>query len=106
LCDYHWPGNVRELKNLIKRLVILKPGDLITISDLENLVGNYEQLEAKPRDRVVNYAKSEYQCIERALVESRGVVGGSKGAANLLEIPKSTLQYRLKKHGIKPSDYH
>ena len=29
LKDYHWPGNVRELENLIKRIIILVPQNLI-----------------------------------------------------------------------------
>jgi DNA-binding NtrC family response regulator len=29
LAAHHWPGNVRELRNLIERLVIMVPGDLI-----------------------------------------------------------------------------
>ncbi len=37
---YEWPGNVRELKNLIERMVIMVPGDVIEPSDLPaNLVG-------------------------------------------------------------------
>ncbi|MBX6423820.1 sigma-54 dependent transcriptional regulator [Thermosulfurimonas sp. F29] len=31
---YPWPGNVRELKNLIERLVIISPGEEITLNDL------------------------------------------------------------------------
>ena len=34
LSTYAWPGNVRELKNLIERLVILIPGDRITVNDI------------------------------------------------------------------------
>jgi len=35
LNTHHWPGNVRELKNLIKRIIILKPGEDVTPSDIE-----------------------------------------------------------------------
>jgi two-component system response regulator HydG len=31
---YAWPGNVREIRNLIERLVILCPGDLIGVEQL------------------------------------------------------------------------
>src|SRR5213083_2151627 len=31
---YNWPGNVRELRNVIERLMIMVPGETITISDL------------------------------------------------------------------------
>ena len=34
LSAYNWPGNVRELKNLIERLVIMTPGQIINLSDL------------------------------------------------------------------------
>src|SRR5437868_188261 len=31
---YSWPGNVRELRNIIERLVIMVPGDVIEANDL------------------------------------------------------------------------
>lgn len=34
LLQYDWPGNVRELKNLIERLVIMTPGQEISLTDL------------------------------------------------------------------------
>lgn len=34
LTAYSWPGNVRELKNLVERLVILSPGEVIGVNDL------------------------------------------------------------------------
>lgn len=32
--SYEWPGNVRELKNLVERLTILHPGQIITVDHL------------------------------------------------------------------------
>ncbi len=37
LQQYHWPGNVRELRNLIERLVILTPGEIIDKNQLLRL---------------------------------------------------------------------
>ncbi len=34
LMEYAWPGNVRELKNLVERLVIMTPGQLIDVPNL------------------------------------------------------------------------
>jgi two-component system nitrogen regulation response regulator NtrX len=31
---YAWPGNVRELRNVIERLMIMVPGDVVTLADL------------------------------------------------------------------------
>ena len=34
LSHYRWPGNVRELKNLVERMVIMVPGDVIEVRQL------------------------------------------------------------------------
>ncbi len=31
---YSWPGNVRELRNIVERLLIMSPGETITLADL------------------------------------------------------------------------
>lgn len=43
LLDYNWPGNVRELKNLIERLVIMTPGQVIDRSDLPHGINQDKQ---------------------------------------------------------------
>jgi two-component system nitrogen regulation response regulator NtrX len=39
LQSYGWPGNVRELRNLMERLVIMTPGEVIDAHDLPPLAG-------------------------------------------------------------------
>ncbi|MBF0529145.1 MAG: sigma 54-interacting transcriptional regulator [Deltaproteobacteria bacterium] len=34
LIDYDWPGNIRELENAIERMVVVTPGEVITLEDL------------------------------------------------------------------------
>lgn len=51
-------------------------------------------------------AQVEKLHIERILRLTNGRVSGRHGAAALLNIPRSTLQYKLKKHGIKPRDFN
>jgi DNA-binding NtrC family response regulator len=36
LLEYEWPGNVRELENFVKHIIVITPGDLITLEDLSN----------------------------------------------------------------------
>lgn len=43
LQKYQWPGNVRELKNLMERLSIMSPAELIQISDLPPYLRTGEQ---------------------------------------------------------------
>ena len=102
LCHYHWPGNVRELKNFVKRMVILKPGDAITDTDIDRIINPF-QPEAEASTTTL--AEAECLHIQKALVKCRGIVGGRNGAARLLGVPRSTLQYRLKRCGLNPEDY-
>ena len=45
--QYAWPGNVRELSNLIERLLILYPNQIVDVADLP---GRYRLLPCEPRD--------------------------------------------------------
>jgi formate hydrogenlyase transcriptional activator len=105
LTEYQWPGNVRELKNLIKRMVILKPGEIISLSDIQHLVNMGDQADKLSMKETTTLAEFEKLCIEKALMQAKGIVGGPEGAAKILDVPKSTLQYRLKKYDLRPTDY-
>jgi len=54
---------------------------------------------------VTTLADAERQHIIQALVKCRGMVGGQRGIAKLLGMPRTTLQYRMKKLGINPGDF-
>lgn len=97
LQQHHWPGNVRELKNLVKRLLILRPGQTIGGPDIQNFLEPGQPVAA---GKALTLAEVERQHIERVLTQTGGVLGGDRGAAVLLGVPRSTLQYRIKKHGI------
>ncbi|WP_208728258.1 sigma-54-dependent Fis family transcriptional regulator [Oceanidesulfovibrio indonesiensis] len=99
LMAYTWPGNVRELKNLVKRLIILHPGKRLGPGIVQGMLQT-EQTENDNASSFPSLAEMEKQHIEKALELSGGKVGGSGSAAQLLGIPRSTLQYRMKKHGV------
>ncbi|MBF0530305.1 MAG: sigma-54-dependent Fis family transcriptional regulator [Deltaproteobacteria bacterium] len=96
---YSWPGNVRELKNVIKRLVLMAPGDFITSLDFEAIVG---RLRNEPLSGRLTLAELEREHILRTLAQTKGAVGGPNGAAAILGLPRQTLQYRMKKYGLTP----
>jgi transcriptional regulator with GAF, ATPase, and Fis domain len=54
------------------------------------------------KNQVQTLADSERQAIEKALIQCKGIIGGRNGAARLLDVPRSTLQYRMKKYQITP----
>jgi len=99
LQTYDWPGNVRELQNVIERGVILCETPVLYVDE------TWFRREARSRigqPIPFNAAldTSEREMIERALKESAGRVGGLKGAAVKLGLPRQTLESKIKALGI------
>jgi formate hydrogenlyase transcriptional activator len=92
---YPWPGNIRELQNVVERAVILARGNMLGLSDFELPSFGCEALPARP-----DGPRDERQQIEEALEESRGRVYGVDGAAEVLGVPPTTLEARIRRLGI------
>jgi len=106
LSAYSWPGNVRELANVLERAVILCRADTLSAED----AGVLEDREPEPPGRQTGGLQSTHQLptlaenerahIHRALELTGGVLGGSRGAARLLGLKRTTLWSRMRKFGI------
>ncbi|MBI4765749.1 MAG: sigma 54-interacting transcriptional regulator [Deltaproteobacteria bacterium] len=96
LCHYNWPGNVRELENIIERGVIRSIGPDFLLPDLEITPGSEEQ-----ETELLTLKETERRHIQRTLQKTGWRVSGPGGAAELLDILPSTLEFRMKKSGIK-----
>lgn len=101
--DYNWPGNIRELENVIERVMILSPGEIIRVSELpkgfKDNVYNTLHLEGIPADAKLydTLAEIEKTMILRALKISDNV---QSHAAALLGIGKSGLNQKIKKYNL------
>jgi formate hydrogenlyase transcriptional activator len=98
---YPWPGNVRELQNVIERAVILCEVDIFSVE--ANWLGT-ESPRVVPRRATLgsDIAGREMAMIENALREASGRVSGAKGAAEILGMPRQTLESKMKRLGIVP----
>ena len=97
--NYDWPGNIRELQNVIERAVILCETPVLYVDETWfRREAPSRTGEPIPFNAALN--TSEREMIERALSESAGRVGGLKGAAVRLGLPRQTLESKIKILGI------
>ncbi len=98
MTNHSWPGNVRELQNFVERAVILAEDGVLRISALEAKI-------AAPGTRFSNgtLCEVERDHILQALEETNWVVGGPRGAAAQLGLPRTTLISKMHKLGISRS---
>jgi transcriptional regulator with GAF, ATPase, and Fis domain len=95
LCSYDWPGNIRELQNLIERALILSE-DGVLPNPLLNVETQRISVSAAP----TTLLDSERTLILRTLVAAGWVIGGRDGAAARLGLKRTTLIYKMQRHGI------
>jgi two-component system response regulator AtoC len=121
LREYNWPGNVRELENIIERAMILAKGVPLGVTHLDfgrragghspagHTTGTLPAVvpPAPPAAPVLaddgkslaeRLLDSERKEIVAAVEKSRGNIAS---AARTLGINRSTLYYRLRKHGLE-----
>jgi len=98
LMRYDWPGNVRELENIIERATILSTGNHFHIPELGG--GDHTELTPTPKAELT-LKENERRHILWALQKTGWKVRGRGGAAELLEIHPSTLNFRMKKLGVQ-----
>ena len=98
LVAYNWPGNVRELEHQVERSILLNNGIII-----DNVF-----LPAESYDNSMfsdSYIKSidevEREHIITVLRKTNGKVSGIGGAAELLRIPSTTLNSKMKRLKIQ-----
>ncbi|MBF0242721.1 MAG: sigma-54-dependent Fis family transcriptional regulator [Desulfamplus sp.] len=123
LMDSHdWPGNIRELRNALEAGIVLCKNNIMQPFDLQ--LGNNQKskrnIKSDPtrnsssdsrdsqsfneNDSQLGFSieDSEKHTIIRALKESKGV---QKKAAELLDISRRAINYKIKKYDIQPRDY-
>lgn len=107
LIDHSWPGNVGELENVVERAVILATGPLLTADLLpEHLLhaggvwtrtdpGAEVPPDASLHERVIDFER-------RIILEALDRLNGSQTeAAELLKVPLSTLNQKIKRLQIE-----
>lgn len=100
---YDWPGNIRELEHVIQGILSIEETDVIDINHLPYQFGDFIDKPIK---------KEELQPLNKAVedLEKQIILDGLNRTnwnitktADLISIPRQTLQYKIKKYRIKNS---
>lgn len=112
LLKYHWPGNVREFRHVLESMVNVSEEGVLTTKSLpiylkevihmgEDTIGSFSSQETAVNLKVplrVTLDKVERELILRALIFCNGNV---TRAAELLDMPRQTLKFRIDKLKIE-----
>ena len=95
LQEHSWPGNIRELLNVLERALTHTRTDELKVEDVEGFIESEvdsTRVSAPSTDRAAGVEQ-----IRRELIESGGNVSR---VARRLGMPRGTLRYRIRKHGL------
>jgi DNA-binding NtrC family response regulator len=106
MVSYSWPGNVRELRNVVERLVVLIGSGKISANDLPkelkgaNGYAATQSIEISDDGISLNSAVTEFEkdLILQSLEKTKWV---KNKAAKLLQLNRTTLVEKIKRHRIQ-----
>ena len=102
MLEYAWPGNVRELEHVVERAVVLCEPPRLRIPPLD--AATRTAPPPAPRGAAhrewVTLAEAERRYVAEVLHHVRGRITGAGGAAELLALKPSTLNFRIRKLGL------
>ena len=101
---WRWPGNVRELKNVIERMVVLTPGDVIEKSGLPPELSG-DRTGSQPIVGDMPYSEA-VQAFKRAFIAQalRRTGGNQTKAAELLGMQRTFLNRLVKELGLRDEE--
>ncbi len=98
----NWSGNIRELKNIVERIIIMVPKDIISVSDIEHLLPN-SKIKNDDLLNISNSFQEFKEVTERAFILKQLELNNwniSK-TAEILDIQRSHLYNKMKKYDIE-----
>jgi DNA-binding NtrC family response regulator len=110
---HSWPGNVRQLVNVLERAVILQPAGELDVVHVDPGPGSGvgpacagaaavgQGAPVSELEPLEKFDDHERRYLRRVLEHTRGKIYGPGGAAELLGLPPTTLQSKLRRYGLR-----
>ncbi|MGL5756820.1 MAG: sigma-54 dependent transcriptional regulator PrdR [Paraclostridium sp.] len=101
---YTWKGNIRELKNTIENIVVLSRGDTIERDDIPVYIVESSKNNSIDEDYPLDLNKAISQLEVKTIKTALNMANGNKAkASKILNIPRTTLYYKIEQHKIDVS---
>ncbi|MCG8539715.1 MAG: sigma 54-interacting transcriptional regulator [Clostridia bacterium] len=105
LINYDWEGNIRELKNIVERIVILVKNNNAKKIDMNflprSIIGS-NQGKTEDKEKVFDLNEIVKDAEKKAIIDAIKITEGNKAkAARLLNIPRSTLYFKMGKYKLE-----
>jgi transcriptional regulator with GAF, ATPase, and Fis domain len=97
LVEYRWPGNVRELEHVIERAALLSEPPRLRIPPLHDAL----TAGAAAAAEWITLEEAERRYVRQVIAHAGGRITGKGGAAEILGVNPSTLNWRIGKLGLK-----
>lgn len=103
LRTFPWKGNVRELENMIQRLVIMSPDDMLHLNHMQGFSEDSAEVPENFNRAKIKVIKAfEHNYLTQALKQYNGNV--AKAAANSGK-GRTAMWNLIKKHRLNPKDF-
>ncbi|MDX9786265.1 MAG: sigma 54-interacting transcriptional regulator [Desulfobacterales bacterium] len=99
LMRYPWYGNVRELEHVIEKAVVLSDDEKLSISDLLPSHSGMPMAYGAP-NKLAPLEEIEREHMIKVLDHTKWRIRGKNGAAKILGLKPTTMEFRMKKLGI------
>ena len=100
--NYTWPGNIREMYNIMERLILLCPYNLLTKDYLPHEIMNIEHLPLNIENLTLHQA---VQAVEKEMLQHAfRQYKTTREIARALGTSHATVARKLRQYGITPQD--
>ena len=104
LINYSWPGNVRELKNLVERMSVISPNNMLSLEDLPlnmRKIKNGEETDTEIIVTGIIPLREAIERVEKQILEKAFTYHTTtREIAKHLKIDPSTVTRKAAKYGI------